>query len=497
MAKQIEGVMARKTGFSFISSAVFPFMGARAIDTRLIFLDYWKLKNSIEENSMIMEVRIHNEEGGQLAVVRLTELRISNEISIKQILRDQETNPNINGSIFVTIYSNKNLRIPFPALICCVDNPDGSLAYVHSAGRVKNAHEKSRVETLTETNFSSEWSDQRESFFHLFNGHIEDAYRGELEISLVDKFGHELATTTYAPPNKPFSSKQVFISDVFDINAKELLDEDWFIKVKVSNPSIYTRLICGIYDKERSRYELTHSFTETNDDDFIESKDLDEGMKYLSQILVPTGDDVSCKLRIFPTNNQSNVEYEIWKSSNDIVELEGTQVVNVGKGGGTTWDYEDGGENSIRSIKAIGEKTPTRVNTTYKFRIKGVSGETDIALAQKAHNFPKRQFLWGHGFLGEKIDTKLLIWTSACQGSNLIEEDAELTVYFRDSELKQKLPLSEFGCEIVNVKDLFIGVAFSDAEPISWTLEHEAMSSECFYLTYSEELDFIAGEHCF
>ena len=69
------------------SSCVFPLLISKINDVNIVFLNYWKIKNRID--NVMCNIRIHDEKGN---LIKLFTLNISEEhytISIKSIFRIQ------------------------------------------------------------------------------------------------------------------------------------------------------------------------------------------------------------------------------------------------------------------------------------------------------------------------------------------------------------------------------------------------------------------------
>ena len=115
------------------SSAIFPFILEKNIDTKIIFLSYWFLKRKIAEVSLLITIRnIH----GKIIKRSIDKINCvkSYNISLKELLLDNNLS---RGSIELEIFSTEDMVFPFPAFSINLVSRECTTS-VHSCGRIYN-----------------------------------------------------------------------------------------------------------------------------------------------------------------------------------------------------------------------------------------------------------------------------------------------------------------------------------------------------------------------
>ena len=113
-----------------------PSLISKINDVNIVFLNYWKIKNKID--NVICNIRIHDEKGN---LIKLFTLNISKEhyaISIKSIL---ESNTNFKGIAIIEFISSENFGFTFPGVTAFYSS-NLNFSGVHTAGRIKNPKKK-------------------------------------------------------------------------------------------------------------------------------------------------------------------------------------------------------------------------------------------------------------------------------------------------------------------------------------------------------------------
>ena len=118
------------------SSAIFPFIINRSLDTKILFMGYWLLKRNIK--NVILKINIRSKEGN-IINRRLTKIREVKafSISVKKILNLQSKNFEQTGSIELEILSKVNMVYPYPAVVVNYEGKNSSTV-VHTCGRIFN-----------------------------------------------------------------------------------------------------------------------------------------------------------------------------------------------------------------------------------------------------------------------------------------------------------------------------------------------------------------------
>lgn len=150
----------RDTAFSNRASCLFPAYLSLTTDTYLVFLNYWTIKNKIELENIIFNIRVRDASGSLILKATLDKISQHNQVSIKQILESSNylINSEFKGSVELEVISIDNLRYSFPAVIV-VYQAKNLFSAVHSAGRIKNSDEPHIIGYSQETNWNCKFGD--------------------------------------------------------------------------------------------------------------------------------------------------------------------------------------------------------------------------------------------------------------------------------------------------------------------------------------------------
>ena len=111
------------------SSTIFPIYLNKNNDQILVFQNYWKWKNKIDDIKFILTLRKENS-----IIRKQIKINVSyhNELSVKKLFNIKRY---FLGQLECSIESSHNLKFPYPALLMFYKNKFGYLSSVHSAGR--------------------------------------------------------------------------------------------------------------------------------------------------------------------------------------------------------------------------------------------------------------------------------------------------------------------------------------------------------------------------
>ena len=115
------------------SSAIFPFILEKNIDTKIIFLSYWFLKRKITEVSLLITIRNIDGKIIKRSIDKINCVKSYN-ISLKELLLRNNLS---RGSIELEIFSTEDMVFPFPAFSINLVSRECTTS-VHSCGRIYN-----------------------------------------------------------------------------------------------------------------------------------------------------------------------------------------------------------------------------------------------------------------------------------------------------------------------------------------------------------------------
>lgn len=126
----------------FRSSAVFPVLYNKKLNTNIYFLGYWLIKRNIKEVNILVTIR--NKSG--TIVKRFNKLVNqvkSYSVNLKNEISNNKTTSFI-GSIELEVFSTQDMVFPYPAFVINFDGVNSS-SVVHSCGRIYNDQDDFKV----------------------------------------------------------------------------------------------------------------------------------------------------------------------------------------------------------------------------------------------------------------------------------------------------------------------------------------------------------------
>ena len=131
------------------SSAIFPFIVNKNLNTNILFLGYWLIKRSIKEIKIIISIR--SEKG---ILLHRNSLKVDKiqafKISLKKILKVNNLINILTGSIELEVFSLEDLVYPYPAFVVNYESNESSTV-VHTCGRIYNDLEDFKTNTKIHT----------------------------------------------------------------------------------------------------------------------------------------------------------------------------------------------------------------------------------------------------------------------------------------------------------------------------------------------------------
>ena len=216
-------------GFIFRSSAIFYI--ARDVKTTISVSNYWHFKNNLEI-SLLFSIRDLNGE--------LVERREKN-FDVGMVINDS-TWPVKEGSVEVEAYGNKNLRIPYAAVMGIYETKT-SISMVHSYGRNHNLIEIEDGNSLTSARESC-WTIRKDTqivnkaIFH--NGHL-CADKQKAKFILINHDGIEESIDFNIPKLKPFETYVFEVESLLSNFREHLGTSDGWGALHFENSTAFSR----------------------------------------------------------------------------------------------------------------------------------------------------------------------------------------------------------------------------------------------------------------
>jgi hypothetical protein len=473
--------------FANRASTLFPVFIRPHADTIVVFLDYWRIKNGIENVSCV--IRIYERNGVLATRHSMVVADSHNEISLAQLLQRDS----FEGLCEIEFVGEKNFVFAFPAVVAFYRSGDRYSA-VHSSGRVRNPDEPRRRSRSRETNWTCKFLPGVTPFFALFNGPRAGGL-GEVEVSVHDGAGNcVVRTSSDFDLAAPFSSRVVKLDELFDIRA---FDDNYFVSVNVPDDDFFPRLVVGNFHRDIDFLETTHSFYWSMlGDDTLQPDDAE----LLSFIPAPKIADLDLEMVFFPTNAPADVAATLRTSPapGEALRETGESVRwRTGGSGAELWRYNVDPGVALLSFDFRKQPLPARLNTSYRYKVKGCNAPfcTDIATGSHAHVYPPKRTHWGHGLISARYETVVMLRNIAHNRGDSGRAKATLWVYDGSGrKVSRDVVVEEEASEFVYLREL-IGSS-ADVRTVSWFMRADTPNVEAFWISYSPD-GGICGEHAF
>jgi hypothetical protein len=496
-----EAFKARDFFVNYRSSAIFPVFIRKSTDVHIVFLNYWMVKNQMEAADLTIIFSVYKSDGSMAQQFVYPTLGFHNQVSIRNILNigPLDTNAEFDGIVNVEILSTENLRFAYPGIIAVYQS--GSLfSSVHSAGRIKNPNEKQLISYSNETNWNCKFKSGIEPFFHYFVGPSVPQAR-ELTVILRSQTGVGKEFVKVDTSDTPsFGSKFVWIKEIFPDHNFETGD---FVSVLIEHNSVFPRLVVGNLHTENNFLEVTHSFPIIEEDDYCTNT---SEVEFQSMLCAFTSKDLELSLRVFPTNCSNNFSESMYtqkfnqKMLQNSQELSSLETVDEQ----TSSNLILNAETKFICIRFKGDKVPSRINTSFVYKVRNQSSNysTDIADGAESRDVPLKSRQWGHGYLGDGYKSLILLRNNKLNLPVATQNHGVITVFGYDLHLRKEISIDPESALVISINELIeesgnLSRSSNENPFISWFLEVDEPIGNTFWLAYRTADGAIFGDHGF
>lgn len=495
---------ARKSFFAHRASAVFPLRIREHSDLRVLFMNYWLLKNDIP--SVGVNFRVYGHDGTLRARQSLGEVAQHNDVSVREVLLRPNAVPlPFDGMLEVEIVSTSNLAFPFPAILG-VYEANGLFSCVHAAGRVKNPDEIKKPQRSEETNWSCSF-ERRDGayavvpFFHYFVGASPLAPDEAIEVKLRDPAGKVLVSRQVQVGDMgPFSSRLFFADELFDL--AQAPPAGSFLSVALRANDIFPRLVVGNFHREVDFLEVTHSFPVTEFTDHCPKLDPARAdSSFASLLAAQTAPGLALELRVFPTNCAGRVSAVTRRKryGDDRLADDGEGFEFESSPGNEGLDLTLAAGEEFRVLHLQGETIPSRLNASYRYRVEGAPRRfaTDIATGAKSIVYPPKWRHWGHGCIGGGFDTYVLLRNNTHSPSKTVANAGDIRLFSHSFDKTIRVECAAESCAAIRLSQV-LDLDPTAGEPVfvSWLMSLEQPVGETFWVAFRPD-GAVFGEHGF
>lgn len=243
------------------SSAVFPCILNKALNTKILFMGYWMIKKNIKIITMKYKLR---DQYGKLLISethKIDKIK-AYTISIKDLISKKKLGINFLGSIEIEFLSKKDLFYPYPACVISLEYTNGS-SFVHSIGRIYNnsidEKENSKI-SAPESGFDILPSVNFLPFVSFVNG-PKKLKKQKLKVKIINFKNEYFNKEIDLGDIKPFETK--FIKIMNEDEKKFLTKYKGTAIIKHDLSGFYPRFLAGNCDLQQSQFSITHTFYDT------------------------------------------------------------------------------------------------------------------------------------------------------------------------------------------------------------------------------------------
>lgn len=396
---------AANFGLVLRSSAIFWVKNSEKLKTTVSFSNYWKYKNNLD-------------------VKVILNLRDLSGSLIERIFPDFESSQVVNycpplnfeGSVEVEVFSLKNMRIPYAAVMAVYETLQG-ISMVHSYARGYSHHEieDGRVISLgRESCWTIREAEDITSFCVFHNGHSKRPAQS-VEVSVRNHKNEERSAIFLLPELRPYETfiiePRKYISDLprwlngFPGNGR--------LSFELSGG--FTRMLCGVKDLNERDLQVTHS----NFDYSAHTTDLIEGKNLLAWMGIPKfTKEFHKEIIVYPDSFPGSY---LMKTTNGKKSFSSGEILVE------VLDSEDG--NSIHFSRPD-NFLPTRIVTGLRLAINPDVIPAECSLGVINSNRPPKHFSW---MLVSKKFSSVIYWVDFKEVYSGCPDDAELVFNFYSS----------------------------------------------------------------
>ena len=240
------------------SSAIFPFLIHKKMDTKVLFLSYWFLKRRIKNLYFLLTIR--SEKGDILLRNSLDINKVkAYSISIKEFLKKKKISfkDKFKGSVELEVFSTQNLYYPFPAFV--VNYVNNSSSFVHTCGRTFNDidDQKTTLKFLTpETGFDIYPNKNLDPFFSFVNGNTE-TINSKINVEILLDKNKKIKKNFFFKKINPYETKFIFFLNNYE---KKKIKYKTTLRIKHNFSSFFPRFLSGNIEKNLASSSITHSY---------------------------------------------------------------------------------------------------------------------------------------------------------------------------------------------------------------------------------------------
>ena len=356
-------------GEVFRSSAIFWAKNDDQLRTTISVSNYWKYKNFTDVRALI---NLRNLEG---KLINRTVIDFEKSSVCNYSLPD-----NFEGSVEIEAFSNKNIRIPYAAIMAVYESVK-SVTMVHSYARAYSQHEIEDKRTISNGEESC-WTIRddviRASFAVVHNGANKQKSQ-RVKLSVRNWLGNEQTIEIELPELLPFQTI-IFEPRNYLKNLSEFLEgQPGNARISFKLNGGFSRMLCGIKTVDNNHLQVTHS----NFDYSTHGTDIIKDGVLLAYMRTPN---------VLGAFQQEIVVYPDTDKGEYVSECDGVvKFFSTGEIHRLSFNCT---EEKLVQFSRTDNILPTRIVTALRLNSKASIIPAECSLGVVLHNRPKKNFHW-------------------------------------------------------------------------------------------------------
>ena len=403
----------------FKSSAIFFAIFNSDTNTKISFLNYWKIKNNNKNISCQLTLRKND---GKKILRRFFKVDQNTYIlSLKTLLEKNISNKSFLGTIEIELFSSLDLKYAFPAIHAFYETSDG-VSLVHSNQRVfDNLKDNENNQSINQiqTGFDIYFDSENKSFITAINGPLELKNK-KLNVSFYNFEGKKIFKSIKFKKINPYELLYVDFKE-FKFLKKFLNNQRGYCKLELPTRNIFNRVLVGTFSNKKNYLTTTHSYFDcSNTKDYVNLKKIDQNERgcFLPFNLIR---NIDLEIVIYPIFSKSNLIFSLEKyDKNGNRTIIKNRILQISK------NFKE--SKIIQISKFIKDKknidqyvyclnvtskdflVPSRLTFGFNYKNKTIgSNISDSMIINHGKSLKNRGFYWGPAFNSSKINTVITL----------------------------------------------------------------------------------------
>ncbi len=404
---------------TFKSSAIFFVLVDKYINTKISFLNYWKIKNHNKDISCQITIRKND---GDKILRKFFKVKLNTYmISLKDLLNENLKITKFTGSIEVELFSSLDLKYSFPAIDAIYETKQG-ISLVHSNQRVFDSMQdnlQNKSINQIQTGFDIYLDNKLETFIAAINGPLA-LNNQKMKIDFFNYNGQKFTTSNF------FKSIKAY--EIINFNLKSfkklknfLSGKRGYCKIDLPTKNIFNRVIVGTLNNNKTKITTTHSYYDCSQTkDYINLKKI-SAAEYGCYLPFNLFKKIKLDVVIYPIFSKANLNFSLEKiDKNNEKKIINSNVLRVSKNFKQPHIIEI--NKYLKNEKKLSENIyflnitskdnliPARLTFGFNYKTNSIgSNISDSMIVNHGKDFKSKGFYWGPAFISKKINTIITI----------------------------------------------------------------------------------------